>query len=125
MLPFSEGLWLLGSFTVHDLFALLLTVTVKKPFCLTGNEISEINPESWRGLEESLQSLNLAENAIAHLPGSVFSTLQNLDTLDLSGNAIMDFDASVFSGGPPRLVRLNLADNQLRHVPYRQVTPLK
>lgn len=84
-----------------------------------------MNPESWRGLEESLQTLNLADNAIAHLPGSVFSALQALESLDLSGNAIMDFDPTVFAGGPPRLVRLSLADNQLRHIPYRQVTSLK
>lgn len=90
-----------------------------------GNEISEINPESWRGLEESLQTLNLADNAISTLPPSVFSSLQTLDTLDLSGNAIMDIDLTVFAGGPPRLVRLYLADNQLKHVPYRQVSSLK
>lgn len=100
-------------------------INMKYDFSFLGNEISDVNPESWRGLEESLQTLNLANNAIAYLPGSVFSALQTLESLDLSGNAIMDFDTTVFAGGPPRLVRLNLADNQLRHVPYRQVFYLK
>ena len=82
-------------------------------------------PENWRGLENSLQTLILADNSLSILSPDTFSSLLVLETLDLRGNHIAELDTDVFRAGPPRLTRLSLADNQLSSVPYQQLSPLK
>jgi hypothetical protein len=91
----------------------------------TGNQIGELAPEDWRGLEDSLQTLILADNALRSLPREAFSSLLLLETLDLCGNHLADLDSDVFRSGPPRLSRLLLADNQLHNVPYQQLASLR
>ena len=92
---------------------------------LLGNDIWEVIPENWRGLENSLQTLILADNSLSSLAPDTFSSLLLLETLDLRGNHIAELDTDVFRAGPPRLSRLLLADNQINSVPYQQLSPLK
>nr|CAD7393869.1 unnamed protein product [Timema cristinae] len=90
-----------------------------------GNRISEIFPENWRGLENSLQTLILTDNTLSSLPPDAFSNLPNLETLDMSGNDLLGFDPSTFHNGPTRLSSLYLTDNQLTSIPYQQVSALR
>jgi Leucine-rich repeat (LRR) protein len=70
--------------------------------------------DSFRGLEESLQSLILADNAIStFLPGA-FSELKALEILDLRGNNLQSLDAAAL---PPRILHLSLADNLFTSMP--------
>lgn len=91
----------------------------------TGNKISKIVPENWRGLENSLQKLRLGRNAIDKLPADAFAGLAYLDMLDLRENNLKEIDPSVFRDGMAHLVHLYLNGNQLTHVPYAQLSSLK
>jgi hypothetical protein len=90
-----------------------------------GNEIGEVSPEDWRGLENSLQTLILADNALHSLPTEAFSSLLVLEELDVRSNHLAEIDSDAFRSGPPRLSRLLLADNQLSNVPYQQLASLR
>lgn len=74
---------------------------------LSGNQISCIEPDSFRGLENSLHTLILSKNSINNLPPDSFSTLPQLDTIDLSGNNLESIDANIFRDGMPRLSKVN------------------
>lgn len=91
----------------------------------TGNKISHIAPENWRGLENSLQILRLGRNAIEKLPADAFAGLTYLEILDLRENSLKEIDPSVFRDGMAHLTHLYLNDNQLTHVPYAQLSLLK
>lgn len=90
-----------------------------------GNEINKIQPENWRGLENSLEVLILAENSITHIPIDSFSGLPMLDTIDLRGNNLREIDPNIFRDGMGRLAHLILADNQLTSIPYQALQPLR
>jgi Leucine-rich repeat (LRR) protein len=90
----------------------------------SGNEIEEVAVENWRGLENSLRTLILAQNMLSSLPSDAFSSLPLLETLDLHSNHLAVLDVNVFRAGPPCLSHLLLADNQLSSVPYQQLTSL-
>jgi hypothetical protein len=94
-------------------------------FWNAGNEIGEVAPENWRGLENSLQTLILADNTLRSLPTEAFSSLLLLETLDLRSNHLADLDSDVFRSGPSRLSRLLMADNQLNNMPYQQLASLR
>lgn len=91
---------------------------------LLGNDISSVFPENWRGLENSLEKLILADNSLRHLPMDSFSGLPHLDTLDLSGNSLKEIDPNVFRDGMGKLSHLIFADNQLTVIPYLALAPL-
>lgn len=74
---------------------------------LSGNQISCIEPDSFRGLENSLHTLILSSNSINNLPPDSFSTLPQLDTIDLSGNNLESIDANIFRDGMPRLSKVS------------------
>lgn len=90
-----------------------------------GNDIIEIEPDDWRGLENSLEVLIISNNAINTLPADAFSGLPHLDTLDLSGNNLREIDPSVFRDGMGKLTRILLSDNHLNLIPYQALQPLK
>lgn len=71
-----------------------------------GNEITDISGDNWRGLENTLQTLVLAENSIASLPLDAFTGLPMLETLDLNGNHLSVIDPGVFRDGMSRLNRV-------------------
>jgi len=77
---------------------------------LSGNQISTIEPDSWRGLENSLQTLILSENSISHLPPDSFASLPLLETLDLSRNNLAEIDGSVFRDGMAKLSKVNITN---------------
>lgn len=59
--------------------------------------------DNWRGLENTLQTLILAENSITNLPLDAFTGLPLLETLDLRGNHLAIIDSGVFRDGMSRL----------------------
>lgn len=73
-----------------------------------GNEITDISGDNWRGLENTLQTLVLADNSIASLPLDAFTGLPMLETLDLQGNHLSVIDPGVFRDGMNRLNRVIL-----------------
>lgn len=77
------------------------------PVDLSGNQISCIETDSFRGLENSLHTLILSKNSINNLPPDSFSTLPQLDTIDLSGNNLESIDANIFRDGMPRLSKVS------------------
>lgn len=89
-----------------------------------GNQISAITPENFKGLEDSLQKLILADNSLLYIPRDAFTGLSHLNTIDLSGNHLREIDPSVFREGMGRLENLILADNELMEIPYEALAPL-
>lgn len=65
-----------------------------------------MEPDSFRGLEDSLQTLILSKNLLNKLPPDSFSSLPLLDTIDLSGNNLAEIDANIFRDGMPRLSKV-------------------
>lgn len=92
--------------------------------CL-GNDINRVSPEDWRGLENSLEILILADNSITVLPSESFTGLPYLETIDLRGNDLREIDPSIFRDGMGKLQHLILADNQLSVIPYQALQPLR
>lgn len=90
-----------------------------------GNDINRVTPEDWRGLENSLEVLILAENSINTLPSDSFTGLPYLETIDLRGNDLREIDPSIFRDGMGKLQHLILADNQLSVIPYQALQPLR
>lgn len=80
--------------------------------------------EHFKGLEDSLEKLILADNSLLYLPPDAFAGLPHLDSIDLTGNHLRDIDPSVFREGMGRLVHLILADNELKRIPYQALAPL-
>lgn len=90
-----------------------------------GNQISHVASDSWRGLENSLQTLRIGKNALDKLPADAFAGLTYLEVLDLRENSIKEIDPSVFRDGMAHLTHLYLNDNQLTAIPYSQISSLK
>jgi len=76
----------------------------------------------WNGLEKSLKTLKLANNALTSLPFRAFDNLELLENLDLSGNMISEIHINAFQDGPLTLHRLNLADNMLKFIPFMHLS---
>lgn len=77
-------------------------------YFISGNEITDISGDNWRGLENTLQTLVLADNSIASLPLDAFTGLPMLETLDLHGNHLSVIDTGVFRDGMSRLNRVSV-----------------
>ena len=87
---------------------LYISMPSKILLSVSGNEITDITGDNWLGLENSLQTLILAENSIASLPLDAFSGLLVLETLDLHGNHLSVIDSGVFRDGMSRLHKVRL-----------------
>ncbi|XP_036372044.1 trophoblast glycoprotein-like [Megalops cyprinoides] len=81
---------------------------------ITGNHISRIGPESFKGLD-NLTTLSLSNNGIRELESQAFSSLHSLLHLDLSSNqlTLIHPEAFVIPGGALR--ELNLSGALLHH----------
>ncbi|CAL9687267.1 unnamed protein product [Knipowitschia caucasica] len=77
------------------------------------NKINQINQGAFRGLENSLQLLNLSHNLIGEIYSETFQHLTSLKILDLSFNHIGALGHQSFSG-LSSLKLLNLNSNSLR-----------
>ena len=74
-------------------------------------KISKISPNAFRGLEDTLQGLNLAENELTEVPVETLRTLRLLNNLDLTNNRIQYVPNNAFV--TIRLKTLKLSDNNL------------
>ncbi|XP_030597143.1 LOW QUALITY PROTEIN: trophoblast glycoprotein-like [Archocentrus centrarchus] len=75
---------------------------------ITGNQISRIGPESFRGLE-NLTSLSLSNNRISEVESHTFLRLRSLRSLDLSNNQLAVIHPEAFTVLSQSLRELNLS----------------
>ncbi|XP_071537881.1 uncharacterized protein haf isoform X5 [Panulirus ornatus] len=73
--------------------------------------IFNISAGAFKGLEETLENLNLQDNRLATVPSVALANLKKLKLLDLSGNHITNIPDEAFKD--LRLSTLKLADNEL------------
>ena len=78
---------------------------------LSNAKISWLSANAFRGLEDTLQGLNLANNALTELPVETLRTLRILSNLDLSNNNIRFVPSNAFV--TLRLSTLKLSENNL------------
>ncbi|KAF7382767.1 hypothetical protein HZH66_013169 [Vespula vulgaris] len=78
---------------------------------LSGCRISIVEPEAFKGQENTLKSLNLKDNELIEIPIDTLKTLKNLTVLDLSMNKITKVPDDAFAG--LKLVTLKLSDNEV------------
>lgn len=76
-------------------------------------------------MRNTLETLNLRENSISHVPANAFAKFAKLKWLDLSKNVIFDMDPDTFFPETIKLSHLFLADNLLRYIPYAQIQQLR
>lgn len=74
-------------------------------------DIRDISSNAFRGLENTLQNLDLASNALSHIPVLPLRQLRLLSQLDLSGNGVRVVPANAFV--TLRLKTLKMAHNNL------------
>ncbi|CAD1477288.1 unnamed protein product, partial [Heterotrigona itama] len=78
---------------------------------LSGCQIKTVEPDAFKGQENSLKSINLRDNELTEIPSATLKTLKNLTVLDLSMNKITKVNDNAFTG--LRLVTLKLSDNEV------------
>ncbi|KAK9304569.1 hypothetical protein QLX08_004016 [Tetragonisca angustula] len=78
---------------------------------LSGCQIKTIEPDAFKGQENSLKSINLKDNELMEIPSATLKTLKNLTVLDLSMNKITKVNDNAFTG--LKLVTLKLSDNEV------------
>ncbi|KAI1292097.1 Chaoptin [Halotydeus destructor] len=80
------------------------------------------DPETLDMSESQLRTLFLSDNALSFISDQVFSSLKNLQNLDLSGNTISKIEGKPF---PSSLTSLSLSNNLLSSVPVSGLSNLK
>ncbi|XP_028317026.1 trophoblast glycoprotein a [Gouania willdenowi] len=81
---------------------------------ITGNQISSIGPESFKGLE-NVTNLSLSNNRISEVESNTFSTLRNLRSLDMSNNQLAVIHPEAFTVQNQSLRELNLSRALYNH----------
>lgn len=76
---------------------------------LSGCRIKTVEPDAFKGQENSLKTLNLRHNELTEIPSAALKTLKNLTVLDLSVNKFKVVEDDAFVG--LKLVTLKLSDN--------------
>ncbi|XP_072752260.1 uncharacterized protein Haf isoform X2 [Anoplolepis gracilipes] len=82
---------------------------------LSGCRIRSIEPETFKGQEHYMKSLNLKDNELTEIPAATLKTLRNLTVLDLSMNKITKVNDNAFVG--TKLITLKLSDNEVTLAP--------
>ncbi|KAK6623725.1 hypothetical protein RUM43_009578 [Polyplax serrata] len=83
---------------------------------LSGCKIRTIQPDAFRGQENSLKNLNLQENELTQVPIESLKNLKTLSLLDLSKNRITKIPDGAFS--TLNLLTLKLSDNNVSLAPF-------
>ena len=78
---------------------------------ISNAKISKVSPNAFRGLEDTLQGLNLADNELTEVPVETLRTLRLLSSLDLTNNQIQYVPNNAFV--TIRLKTLKLSDNNV------------
>ncbi|XP_023121362.1 trophoblast glycoprotein a [Amphiprion ocellaris] len=81
---------------------------------ITGNQISRIGPESFRGLE-NVTNLSLSNNRISEVESHTFAGLRSLRSLDLSNNQLAVIHPEAFTVLSQSLRELNLSRALYNH----------
>ena len=83
--------------------------------------ISKVKPGAFRGLERSLESLDLSSNRLSILPASVFEDFDSIKKLTLSDNMLAISPNISFSGFRYTIEDLELQGDHMRYVPMREM----
>ena len=78
---------------------------------ISNAKISKVSPNAFRGLEDTLQGLNLADNELTEVPVETLRTLRLLSSLDVTNNKIQYVPNNAFV--TIRLKTLKLSDNNI------------
>ena len=78
---------------------------------ISNADLESISQNAFRGLEDTLQGLNLADNELDSVPVETLRTLRILSSLDLSNNNIRFLPSNAFV--TLRLKTLKLSDNNV------------
>ncbi|XP_052326228.1 trophoblast glycoprotein-like [Oncorhynchus keta] len=81
---------------------------------ITGNQISRIGPESFKGLD-NITTLSLSNNRITEVESQTFSGLRSLRSLDLSSNQLAVINPEAFTVPGHTLRELNLSRALYNH----------
>ncbi|CAG4916143.1 unnamed protein product [Colias eurytheme] len=81
---------------------------------ISQSKISEINPNAFTSIRDSLKSLSILSSKLQRIPQDSFSQLQNIEILDLQLNDIKDIDTNTFQG--LRLSKINLKGNKIENI---------
>ncbi|NP_001140035.1 trophoblast glycoprotein precursor [Salmo salar] len=81
---------------------------------ITGNQISRIGPESFKGLD-NITTLSLSNNRITKVESQTFSGLRSLRSLDLSSNQLAVINPEAFTVPGHTLRELNLSRALYNH----------
>ncbi|XP_062265177.1 trophoblast glycoprotein a [Platichthys flesus] len=81
---------------------------------VTGNQITRIGPESFRGLE-NVTNLSLSNNRISEVESNTFAGLRSLRSLDLSNNQLAIIHPEAFTVLNQSLQELNLSRALYNH----------
>lgn len=83
-----------------------------KKLDLSNSDLTEVDPQAFKGLENVLQILYLKRNRLRDVPTEALSGLTGLLQLDLSNNSIGSLATEILFN-VPKLYDLNLADNHI------------
>jgi len=78
---------------------------------ISNAKISKVSPNAFRGLEDTLQGLNLADNELTEVPVETLRTLRLLSSLDVTNNNIQYVPNNAFV--TIRLKTLKFSDNNI------------
>uniref|UniRef100_A0A0N5ATT6 Leucine-rich repeat-containing protein let-4 n=1 Tax=Syphacia muris TaxID=451379 RepID=A0A0N5ATT6_9BILA len=87
-----------------------------KKLDLSNNQLDDINPAAFDGLNNVLEELIIQHNNLTSLPTQAITSLHALKRLDLSNNSINDLVADDTLPPVPKLYDLSLADNHICEV---------
>ncbi|KAL2080506.1 hypothetical protein ACEWY4_024299 [Coilia grayii] len=87
---------------------------------ITGNYISRIGPESFKGLV-NVTTLSLSNNRISQIESHTFAGLRSLRSLDLSGNQLVVIHPEAFSVPSRTLRDLNLSRSLYNHTSVKDL----
>lgn len=83
--------------------------------------ISNIQPGAFRGLERSLESLDLSSNRLSILPTNLFDDFDSIKRLSLSNNMLAVQPNISFTGFRYIIEELQLEGEHMRYVPMREM----
>ncbi|XP_046875576.1 trophoblast glycoprotein a [Hypomesus transpacificus] len=89
---------------------------------ITGNQISRIGPESFKGLD-NITTLSLSNNRISTVESQTFSGLRSLRSLDMSSNQLAVIHPEAFTVHSHILRELNLSRALYNHSSVMDLAP--
>ncbi|XP_068248424.1 chaoptin-like [Palaemon carinicauda] len=96
-----------------------------KELYLHDTDLYSISDNAFRGLESSLQTLDLSYNNLSHIPEKAFDKLDALRSLSLSNNKMSIDPGKSFNGFRYTLHYLNLLGDNMGTIPMEQLKEMR